>query len=122
MTTVSPTDLEALIARGEEHGCVAESDVAAFVEHLALDEAAVNEVHAVLEARGLEISDDCARPMPDEAPAQTQYTNVELAVFTTDALQQFLNEAGPPPPARPRPRSSSCRAASRWATSRPRRS
>ncbi len=94
MTTVSPIDLEALIARGEERGCVAESDVAAFVEHLALDEDAVNEVHAVLEARGLEITDDCARPVPGETPAQTQYTNVDLAVFTTDALQQFLNEAG----------------------------
>ncbi len=92
--TVSPADLEALIARGEEHGCVAESEVALFAENLALDEDQVNEIHAALEARGVEISDDCARVLPDGPPVQTKYTHVELAVFTTDALQQFLNEAG----------------------------
>ncbi len=92
--TVSPADLEALLARGEEQGCVAESEIATFVENLALDEDEVNEIHAVIDARGIEVSDDCARLLPN-APAQpTTYTNVDLAVFTTDALQQFLNEAG----------------------------
>jgi len=93
--TVSPADLEALVARAEEPGCIAESEVAAFVEQLALEEEQVNDLHAALEARGLEITDDCARPMVSEGPlAPTTYTNLDLAVFTTDALQQFLNEAG----------------------------
>ena len=92
--TVSLSDLEVLIARGEEHGCVAESEVAAFAEQLALDEDEINELHAAIEARGLDITDDCARTVPAGQPQTTSYTNVELAVFTTDALQQFLNEAG----------------------------
>jgi RNA polymerase primary sigma factor len=91
---VSMSDLEALLARAEEQGCVAESEVAALVEQLGLDEDEVNEVHATIEARGLDVSDDCARVMPEGAPEQTTYTNADLAVFTTDALQQFLNEAG----------------------------
>jgi RNA polymerase primary sigma factor len=92
--TVSISDLEALLARGEDHGCIAESDVAAFAENLALDEDAVNELHATIEARGFDITDDCARTLPEGQPQATTYTNVDLAVFTTDALQQFLNEAG----------------------------
>jgi len=94
MPTVSPADLDALLARGEEQGCVDQSEVASFVEQLALEEEDVNEVHAAIQAHGIEITDDCARPLPDAAPAATHYTNLDLAVFTTDALQQFLNEAG----------------------------
>ncbi len=92
--TVSPSDLEALLARGEELGCIAESEIATFVEHLALEEEDTQAVHAAIEARGFEITDDCANTLPDAAPARTGYTNLDLAVFTTDALQQFLNEAG----------------------------
>ena len=91
---VSMTDLEALLARGEEQGCVAESEIATFAEQLALDEEEVNELYAAIEKRGLDVSDDCARTVPEGTPQATAYTNVDLAVFTTDALQQFLNEAG----------------------------
>src|SRR4051812_34169634 len=63
-------------------------------ENLGLEDEELNELHAAIEARGLEVSDDCARPLPEGKPAQTTYTNTDLAVFTTDALQQFLNEAG----------------------------
>jgi RNA polymerase primary sigma factor len=87
-------DLEALLARADEHGCVAESEVASLVEALALDEDEVQEVHAVIEARGIEITDDCARTLPEAPPEAVTYTNIDLAVFTTDALQLFLNEAG----------------------------
>ena len=73
---------------------MAASEVAAFAEQLALDEDEVNDLHQAISARGLEISDDCARPAVEGAPQGTAYTHVDLAVFTTDALQQFLNEAG----------------------------
>jgi RNA polymerase primary sigma factor len=92
--TASPADFDALFARGEEHGCIAESEVATFVEQLALEDEAVNDLYAALEARGIEITDDCARALPDGPPTPTRYTNMDLAVFTTDAVQQFLNEAG----------------------------
>jgi RNA polymerase primary sigma factor len=92
--TVSPADLEALFTRADEHGCVAESEIAQFVEQLELDDEAVNDLHAALESRGIEVTDDCARTLPEGTRVATQYTNVELAVYTTDAVQQFLNEAG----------------------------
>ncbi|MGI8622541.1 MAG: sigma-70 family RNA polymerase sigma factor [Solirubrobacteraceae bacterium] len=92
--TVSPADLDVLLTRGDELGCVAESEVATFVEQLALGEDEVDAVHAAIESRGIAVTDDCARTMPDAAPEATRYTNIDLAVFTTDALQQFLNEAG----------------------------
>jgi RNA polymerase primary sigma factor len=92
--TVSTADLEALLARGEELGCIAESEIAELAQTLGLEDDEVNDLHAAIEAHGLEVSDDCARTMPDGKPQPTGYTNADLAVFTTDALQQFLNEAG----------------------------
>jgi RNA polymerase primary sigma factor len=92
--SVSVVDLEALVARGEEAGCISASEIAELAESLHLEEEEVNEIHAALDARGIDISDDCARTLPEGTPAKTSYTNSELAVFTTDALQQFLNEAG----------------------------
>jgi RNA polymerase primary sigma factor len=91
---VSTADLDALLARAEEHGCVAESDIAQLAEQLTLDEDEVNDLHAALEARGLEVTDDCARSLPEGTPEQVTYTHANLAVYTTDAVQQFLNEAG----------------------------
>src|SRR5438128_2207593 len=92
--TVSTADLEVLLARGEEAGCIAASEIAELAETLGLEDDELNELHAAIEARGLEVSDDCARVVPEGPPQQTAYTNADLAVFTTDALQQFLNEAG----------------------------
>jgi RNA polymerase primary sigma factor len=96
MTTVPAFDLEALFAKAEEVGCVASSDIATLAEALDLDDDQVNDVHAAVEARGLEVNDDCARePVTGEASTGgTAITNNALAAYTTDALQQFLNEAG----------------------------
>src|SRR6187549_4084847 len=90
--TIASSDLEALITKGEEIGCIAESDIAALSEALNLDEDELNELHAAIEARGLEVNDDCARQVALDAAVQL--TNLQLATYTTDALQQFLNEAG----------------------------
>ncbi len=92
--TVTTAQLDALLARGEEAGCIAASEVAELAQTLNLDEDEVNDLHVAIEKHGLDVSDDCARTMPEGKVEPTGYTNHDLAVYTTDALQQFLNEAG----------------------------
>jgi RNA polymerase primary sigma factor len=81
--------LAALLARGEENGCVNLSDAEALIEELELggdDEASFFEE---AERRGIEITDDCSRAQGED----TSYDPAELTAVTTDALQLFLNEA-----------------------------
>ena len=79
----------ALLARGEERGCVDASELDATAQRFDLTPEELTDVEDRVEARGLEIRDDCGRI--DAEPAR--YTNAELAANTTDALQLFLNEA-----------------------------
>jgi len=58
------------------------------VEAAALDEAEVETLLEQIQNRGIELSDDCGR----EVPEQVSYANDDLAVVTTDALQLFLQE------------------------------
>jgi len=93
--SVPVADIEALVARAEEHGCVNSSDVAELIERNELEGDDAQAVYEALEQRGADISDDCARIPIDSSPSTaTSYTNERLATFTTDAVQQFLNEAG----------------------------
>jgi RNA polymerase primary sigma factor len=80
------SDVRALLARGEEEGCLELSEVERLAEEL--DEEELELLHAEIERRGIELTDDCGR-----LAAATAYGNDDLAVATTDALQQFLNEA-----------------------------
>jgi RNA polymerase primary sigma factor len=92
MTTVAweAPELSVLLERGREHGCVEESELARAVEALDLDHEQVESVVERLHEEGVEINDDCGlRGAPP-----TAVTNRELATYTTDALQLFLNEAG----------------------------
>ena len=82
--------IEALLDRGEGQGCLNLSEVHQFVQVHELDEAGVEELYDLIESRGLEATDDCARQ--ETIPAA--YLNGELAAATTDALQLFLNEIG----------------------------
>jgi RNA polymerase primary sigma factor len=84
----SRAEVAALIARGEERGCVNLSELDELAQALELpdDEVAVLEAH--LEAQGIELSDDCGRAGLEP----TTFRNGELAAATTDALQLFLNE------------------------------
>ena len=59
------------------------------MQALDLDDEAAEAVLEQIEARGIELKDDCGR----ESAAAT-YVNGDLASSTTDALQLFLNEAG----------------------------
>ena len=81
---------EALLARGEDHGCIELSEVDELAQALELADDDLQALYEEIERRGIELKDDCGRT---EAP-QATYVNGDLAHATTDALQLFLNEAG----------------------------
>jgi RNA polymerase primary sigma factor len=80
--------IQELIERGEEAGCLNLSEVADLVQSLELETEEVESVYERIHARGIELSDDCAR----QGVREGSYGNGELATQTTDALQLFLNE------------------------------
>jgi RNA polymerase primary sigma factor len=81
--------LAALIDRGIEQGCLKLTEVDELVQALDLDDAALEHVYEQLDARSVDLRDDCGREN-EQAPLDT----LELASATTDALQLFLNEIG----------------------------
>jgi RNA polymerase primary sigma factor len=85
-----PPEIDALLERGRENGCVDESELSQLVEELDLDHEQVEAIAARFNEEGVDILDDCGRR---ETPP-TAVSNRELAGYTTDALQIFLNEAG----------------------------
>jgi RNA polymerase primary sigma factor len=80
--------IEALVERGEEKGCLNLSEFTEVAQELDLPEDELQALHERLEARGIEISDDCAN---DSAPG-AHYNNEELVVMTSDTLQLFLRD------------------------------
>ncbi len=86
---VARAQIEALVDRGEENGCVTLAEATTLVQELELDDEATEALFDQLEAKGNDVSDDCGR----EA-LEPRYVNGELAASTTDALQLFLNEVG----------------------------
>jgi RNA polymerase primary sigma factor len=90
MATDVTTDprIQTLIERSEAQGCVNLSDFSQLVQELELEDDTLTEVHDALDARGLEITDDCGQA--DVAP--TRVRGDDLASNTTDAMQLFLNE------------------------------
>jgi RNA polymerase primary sigma factor len=81
--------VEELLSAGHEHGCVDESLLSQIVEDLELDDEGIDALRARLQEEGIEVRDDCGQHAPP-----TRITNGDLAGYTTDALQLFLNEAG----------------------------
>jgi RNA polymerase primary sigma factor len=82
--------VKALIELGERDGCLELSELSRVAEAAELDDEDVERLYEEIQKRGIELSDDCARP----ASAQSTYVNGDLAESTTDALQLFLNEMG----------------------------
>jgi RNA polymerase primary sigma factor len=82
--------IDAVLAEGEEHGCIEYSQVDELAGSLELEDDDVQGLYEEIERRGIELKDDCGRR---DAPDAT-YVNGDLAHVTTDALQLFLNEAG----------------------------
>jgi len=80
--------VEALLERGEESGCVNLSELAELVQELELPEDDAQVLHERIEARGLELSDDCA----NERAQAAHYNHDELATMTSDTLQLFLRD------------------------------
>ena len=81
-------ELVALLARGEEKGCLNLSELDERVQALELADVEVEALHERIAARDIELTDDCGRA----DVAETRYRPEELAGTTTDALQLFLNE------------------------------
>ena len=82
--------LRALMEHGEEMGCINMSAFTTLVQELDLDDEELNGLYEQIEARGIDLTDDCALPEADEPT----YVNEQVAAMTTDSLQLFLNEAG----------------------------
>jgi RNA polymerase primary sigma factor len=80
--------IEALIERSEDNACVNLSQLAEIVQEGELTDDETQQVQDNIEARGLELSDDCGRTTIEP----TRVSGNELAGVTTDALQLFLNE------------------------------
>jgi len=83
-----PASLEALVARGEETGCINLSELDEQITALELADEEVEAIHERLDQAGVDLSDDCGRVGVDP----TQIKPGDLAGATTDALQLFLNE------------------------------
>jgi RNA polymerase primary sigma factor len=83
---MSTSLVDALVERGEELGCVNLSEFSELVQDLPEDEAQA--LADRLEARGIEVSDDCGR----ESEPGPSYALDELSVMTGDALQLFLRD------------------------------
>ncbi len=89
---MSQDQMSTLFEQGEDQGCVNLTYLNEVVTELELDEEEVERLYEQLEERGIDITDDCRRPV-DTADDAT-YVNGDLVSATTDALQLFLNEAG----------------------------
>ena len=84
MSTATP--LDALVERGEEKGCVNLSELSELTQELSDEEA--QQLADRLEARGIDVTDDCGR---GSEPGPT-YAVDDLAVMTGDTLQLFLRD------------------------------
>jgi RNA polymerase primary sigma factor len=83
-----PAPLATLLERGEENGCINLSELDTLARRLEVEDDDLPELHDAIEARGIDVSDDCGR----SGVPPTDYGNGSLAANTTDALGLFLNE------------------------------
>src|SRR5918998_1722791 len=80
--------LEALLERGEDRGCIDLSELSELITELELADEEAQAVHERLDARGVEVTDDCAGAT---VPGPV-YNHDELAAMTSDTLQLFLRD------------------------------
>src|ERR1700710_912446 len=81
--------MAALVDRGEQAGCLDLSEVDELAQTLELEEEDLGKLYEALEARGIDLRDDCGR---EAEPAPID--DAALASATTDTLPLFLNEIG----------------------------
>jgi RNA polymerase primary sigma factor len=83
-------ELEAFVHSAAEDGCIKYSTIDEFAQRHGLDEEDdLDQLYELIQARGVEMSDDCGRDLD-----VTEYLNEDLATATVDALDLFLNEVG----------------------------
>src|SRR5919205_160695 len=82
--------LSRLLESGREHGCVNASVISRIGDELELEDDGVHQLQQRLEDEGITVTDDCG----NHAAPPTAVNYSDMATYTTDALQQFLNEAG----------------------------
>jgi RNA polymerase primary sigma factor len=80
--------VEELLRRGEENGALEFSEVAEAVEGLDIDEERIEELYREARRRGIELTENGARPDNPEAA----YTHDAVAEATSDSLQLFLRD------------------------------
>jgi len=80
---------EALVERSEDRGCVNLSELAELSQELDLSDDEAHALHERLEARGIEVADDCGNGGKTPGPL---YNHDELVVMTSDTLQLFLRD------------------------------
>jgi RNA polymerase primary sigma factor len=85
---MNTSHIETLISRGEELGCLNLSEVSELTHELDLSDEEAQAMADRLEARGIDVTDDCGR----QADAPPSYANGELTTMTGDALQLFLRD------------------------------
>jgi RNA polymerase primary sigma factor len=83
-------ELTVLLEAGRDDGCVSDEELSRAVEQLELDQDQVEQIVERFHSENVEINDDCGHR--DTPP--TAVRNDDLAAYTTDSLQLFLNEAG----------------------------
>src|SRR3954466_246205 len=82
-------EIEALLERGEEVGCLNLSEVDDLAKRLEFDDDELDALHERIAARAVARTADCGR---SDAVTRTEFKPEPLATSTTDALQLFLNE------------------------------
>ena len=82
--------IDRIVEIAEERGsaCVNLSEICELVAEMELDDDQAQAVQERVEARGIDVTDDCGR----NGVEPTKVVNGEMATATTDALQLFLNE------------------------------
>ena len=81
---------DGLVVRAEARGehCISLAELSELVQRSDLSDDDGQTLQELLEAKGLEVSDDCGR----SGVEQTSYQNGDLAQHTTDAMALFLQE------------------------------
>jgi RNA polymerase primary sigma factor len=83
---MSTSPIDALVERGEDKGCVNLSELSELTQELSDEEAQA--LADRLEARGIDVTDDCGR----ESEPGPSYAIDDLSVKTGDTLQLFLRD------------------------------
>jgi hypothetical protein len=69
--TMSTDQMQRLIGRGEEQGCLNMSAISEFAQEQDLSDEEVEALEAELDERGVEVTDDCARSSAEDASTST---------------------------------------------------